>query len=315
MNLGTPSPRVIDIGDHLRDEIRWLLFYRSNRPNLFKRGDRVRLDLSKASFIIPFCLLSFLAYCKSLSRRTKHRVALCNIPTNPPIYQYMERTDFFVLASRYLEIEGDYSAVSLWNRDIASQKLLGIVEIGRNRIDSALKIAQTISELKKRYEEILGFFERTHSNAELFFTILSEIAANIPEHSKSTGYLLVQKYESLKKSTVFTSVSIMDTGVGIRRRLREQIRRRQKNPGRKLVKDSDYLEFAFSENATRSGAGLHSVVQSLSRWHPNDTALLAVSGKAVLYKPQGKPDFSFSNEELGFTGTHITLWFYGDLHT
>jgi len=315
MNLRTHSSRLIDVGDYLKDEIKWLLFYRSNSPTSFGRGDRVRIDLSKATFIIPFCLLSFLAYCKSLHQRTKHRVTLCNIPTNPPIYQYMERTDFFVLASRYTVIDGDYSAVTLWNRDIASQKLLGIVEIGRNRIDSALKIAQTILELKRRYDEILGFFERTHSDAELFFTILSEIAANIPEHSKSAGYLLVQKYESVKKGTVFTSVSIMDTGVGIKRRLREQIRRRQKKPGRKLVKDSDYLEFAFSKNATRSGAGLHSVVQSIGRWHPSDTALLAVSGKAVLYKPQGRGNFNFSNEDLSFAGTHITLWFYGDLQT
>ena len=131
----------VEIGDHLRDEIRWLLFYRSNPPDLFKRGDQIAIDLSKASFIIPFCLLSFLAYSKSLCRKTKRKVLLCNIPTNPPICQYMERTDFFVLASRYIEIEGNYSAVPLWNRDVDSQKLLGIVEIGRNRIDSALKIA------------------------------------------------------------------------------------------------------------------------------------------------------------------------------
>lgn len=315
MKLRTHASRVIDVGDYLKDEIRWLLFYKLNRPTSFERGDRVRLDLSKTSFIIPFCLLSLLAYCRSLFQRTTHKVLLCNVPTTPPIYQYMERTDFFVHASRYVEIEGDYSGVPLWSRDMASQKLLGIVEIGQNRIDSALKIAQTISELKRRYDEILGFFEQTHSDAELFFTILSEIAANIPEHSKSTGYLLVQKYESPKKGTVFTSVSIMDTGVGIRKSLREQIRRRQKKSDRKLVKDSDYLEFAFSKNATRSGAGLHSVVQSMSRWHPKDTALLAVSGKAVLYKPQGRRDFTSSDQDLSFSGTHITLWFYGDLDT
>jgi hypothetical protein len=54
-------------------------------------------------------------------------------------------------------------------------------------------------------------------------------------------------------------------------------------------------------------------MKSVNRWHPADTALLAVSGTGLLYKPVGERDIRWSDEEPSFMGTHITLWFYGKL--
>jgi hypothetical protein len=309
------NTHLIELGDHLRDELRWLVFYRSYDPDLFNKGDAVFLDFSKVSFIIPYCLLGLLAYCKSTFRKTKVKVTLCNISSYPTIYQYMERADFFTIAADFVQVEGDYSEVFLWDRDHVPRKMHGIVEIGRNRIDSANKIAQTIDELTQRYDDILDFFASKHENGHLFFTILSEITANIPEHSRSKGYLLVQKYESQNKRTISTSVSIMDNGVGIRSRLEEQVTNGDRRPLKNVITDSDYLKFAFSEKGTRSGAGLNSVIRSLKEWDSHDTAILVVSGRGVMYKGQDSNKITFSDEQLFFRGTHTTIWFYGDLET
>lgn len=300
---------IIELGDVLRDELRWLAFSRSNLSAIYPAGQTVTLDFSKVTFVVPYPLLSMIAYCRFISSMTNMRVHLVNIPQ--VIYQYMERTDFLRIVSDAIFIEGDYSGTPLWSRDTApSKKLHGIVEISRNRNDSAQKIAESIIELNAEYDNILGFFGRDHKNADLFFTILSEITANVPEHSGSEGYLLVQKYER-QNGTIVTSVSIMDIGIGIRARLRQQIARNQRSPFAGRPKDSDYLKFAFSRDGTRSGAGLHSVLQAMSSWPPSDTALLAVSGKALMYKGQGDGEPKFTETDAAFHGTHVTLWFYG----
>ena len=177
----------IELGDNLRDEIRWILFYRSNNPELFNRSSRVVLDFSRVPFIIPFCLLGLIAFIKFVHKKTKTKIVLSNIPTTPTIYQYLERTDFFQLVANMVKIEGDYSSTIRWDRDYAPRKMHGIIEIERNQMDSANIISQTIYELKGRYDDILGFFSVKHKNAHLFFTILSEITANIPKHSGSNG--------------------------------------------------------------------------------------------------------------------------------
>jgi hypothetical protein len=123
----------------------------------------------------------------------------------------------------------------------------------------------------------------------------------------------VQKWESPAKGKIFTSLSIIDTGIGIRGRLERQIKTRKRKLPKNLHNDSDFLRYAFSEEGTRSGAGLHSVVRSLHEWDPNDTALLVLSGSGIMYKPQGSRDITFIEEEHYFQGTHATIWFYGDI--
>lgn len=307
------SDHLIDVGDNLRDELRWLVKFKTYHPSLFKDGDIVSLDLSKVSFTIPYCLLSLLAYCKAIYRRTKNKVILCGVPIDPMIFQYLERVNFFILASKYCEIQGDFSEVPLWGRDALSKKLHGIVEISKDAIAGASSIAIAIESIKQRYDDILGFFAAKHSNADLFFTILSELTANIPEHSKSSGYLHVQKYESQRKQEVFTSVSIMDTGIGIKKRLREQPRRRKSI--KNYTRDYEFLQYAFSEKGTRSGAGLNSVMRAIQGWDPADIAMLAISGRGLMYKGKGDGEFTFEDKEKAFKGTHITLWFYGKLNT
>ncbi len=304
---------IIDIGDSTRNEMRWLAFYRSLESKSIKKGNQVIIDFENVTFIIPFCLLGLLAFIKSAFEVTQKKVKLKNIPLSPVIYQYMERADFFKYAKKYCVIVGDYTDVALWERDKEAKKMYGIIEIEKDPIKSANKIAQTIDELQKRYKYILDFFSTNHKNANIFFTILSEITANIPEHSNSTGYLLVQKWESPTKGKIFTSLSIIDTGIGIRGRLERQIKTRKRKLPKNLHSDSDFLRYAFSEDGTRSGAGLHSVIRSLSEWNPNDTALLVLSGNGIMYKSQGSSDIEFTDEDQYFQGTHATIWFYGDI--
>jgi len=304
---------IIDIGDSTRNELRWLAFYRSLESKSIKKGKQVIIDFENVTFIIPFCLLGLLAFIKSTFEITQKKVKLINISSDKTIYQYMERVDFFKYTKKYCTIIGDYTDVKLWERDNEAKKVHGIIEVEKDPNKSAKKVALIIDDLQNRYKHILDFFSTNHKNANIFFTILSEITANIPDHSNSNGYLLIQRWESQAKGKIFTSLSIIDTGIGIRRSLQKQIKTRNRKLPKNLDGDSDFLRYAFSEEGTRSGAGLHSVVRSLHEWNANDTALLVLSGSGIMYKPQGSCDITFIEEEHYFQGTHATIWFYGDI--
>jgi hypothetical protein len=184
-----------------------------------------------------------------------------------------------------------------WSRDPATMNLLELSPIGS---------AEDVARVMERTERIFSRWLLL-ANLRSLLNVLSELCANIYQHSADpVGYVLIQKYNSVKRARVTVRLAVGDAGRGIR----SSLAARHNDIGQEPL---DYLWAALQGRTAREngrgGLGLRLVEQIVGSeggqlWLRSDTAALLSRGPGTA---QGL------RELTPLPGTQIAVEFYAPL--
>lgn len=177
--------------------------------------EEVVLDLSPLEFIDPYGMVGLLELGEYFA--SQNLSPLLIPPASEEVLKYLERLDFLKLALEVYRLAGLSPSISKrFRRKRASDVLLEITKIERS-----LDIHEIVTRVKIRAKRILKKHLNYNSeDIDKFLVAISEVCQNIPEHSKSTGWVGVQKYfyeKRLSKNVV--KIAVMDLGIGMKKSL------------------------------------------------------------------------------------------------
>jgi hypothetical protein len=225
-------------------------------------GMPVTIDLSKAQFIDPYGILGLLEIGRYLSERDLSLSLI--LPHSEEVIKYMERLDFFKIASELFSLDLD----DAWPQEPFFRSPHSDVLLETRKIEGTDDIHNLVEEVRQRAETILTSHLKYDANAIDYFVVaLSEVCQNIPEHSEDIGYVGIQKYfygKKLGKNIV--KIAVMDLGVGIRESLTPKYA-----PSVKNWSDLEAINLALFKGASRfddpgRGQGLTQVRKLVERW-------------------------------------------------
>lgn len=223
-------------------------------------GEEIIIDLESLEFIDPYGMIGIL----ELERHFKDSGMNLKIlaPKSSEVGSYMERLDFCKFSS--LVSSGKYKRTSKKFQDISSDILLEITAIEKS-IDIHSIVDKVISRAKGILEKYLHYDSEAIDN---FVVTLSEVCQNIPEHSRSTGLVAIQKYfyeKRLNKNVV--KIAVMDFGIGIKNSLGEKLASVYKEKwSDELAIRKALFEGVSRYKDTGRGHGLIGVKQLVENW-------------------------------------------------
>lgn len=182
------------------------------------------------------------------------------LPRSEEVLKYLERMDFFRFAGKYFNLEPPEPQISAkYLRSSYSDVLLEITPI-----EESDDIHFIVGKVKERAHTILkrhlGYDERAING---FIVALSEVCQNIIEHSKTKGFVGIQKYRFQNIGKNVVKIAVMDTGIGFRKSLSERFL---------LKDDSEAIDKALLQGASRykeegRGHGLAAVRRFVNQWN------------------------------------------------
>jgi len=217
-----------------------------------QRGSKpLRFDLSRTSFIgdLELTMIHTLGYfCQKLS--------CCKIQTmfNLDKIEWMSRWNFFEHYDEWGEVGDDVKHMLLYPDTRDSERLIPIRKISDysdvDRTAGELIEAKKITDLLKKQYGMDG--RLIHG----FVTdVISEICQNIPEHSKSLGFIIVHAHPELPDQRIpDIEISISDCGIGIRQSLLDRYPSRYENESHhKVIKSVLEGRFPMPHGQHRGG--------------------------------------------------------------
>ncbi|MFA4827594.1 MAG: ATP-binding protein [Thermodesulfovibrionales bacterium] len=216
------------------------------------------INLGSATFIDPYGMVGILEIGELLkSEGIKKTIYL---PESEEVLKYLERMDFFKYAAEYFNLDPSELQISgKYLRSSYSDVLLEITPIEKSD-----DIHFIVGKVKDRAQAILA--KHLHYDDKAingFIVALSEVCQNIIEHSKTKGFVGIQKYswQNLNKNIV--KIAVMDIGIGFRKSL----------SGRFAIKnDFEAIDKALLHGASRyadegRGHGLAAVRRFVNQWN------------------------------------------------
>lgn len=219
-------------------------------------AEDVVLDLAHLEFIDPYGMVGLLELGEYLARLNLTPALVP--PLAADVVKYLERLDFFKFAPSLYGFSGLLpNPCERFRRKRESDVLLEIT-----RVESSLDIHDIVTTVKRRAGKILNkHLKYNSSDIDKFLVAVSEVCQNIPEHSKSTGWVGIQKYFYGKRlSKNVAKIAVMDLGIGMRKSL-----------GRKSWTDEVAINKALFEGVSRHkevgrGHGLIRVKGLVEAW-------------------------------------------------
>jgi len=216
------------------------------------------INLQEISFIDPYGMVGLLEFGEIY--KPKANPKLLYLPESEEVLKYLERMDFFKIASRYFEFEPSKPQISeKYLRSSYSDVLLEITPIEKSD-----DIHFIVGKVKDRAHSILKKHLKYDERAiNGFIVSLSEVCQNILEHSETKGFVGIQKYyfQNMKKNMV--KIAVMDSGIGFRKSLSKRF---------SLKSDLRSIEEALIHGASRykdegRGHGLAAVRRFVNQWN------------------------------------------------
>ena len=236
--------------------------------NLFNEIDVI--NLQDVTFIDPYGMVGILEIGELLKSEGIQKTI--KLPESEDVLKYLERMDFFKFAGKYFKLEP--SKPQLSNKYLRSSYSDVLLEI--TPIEKSDDIHFIVGKVKERAHAILAIHLHYDERAiNGFIVALSEVCQNILEHSKTTGFVGIQKYHFQKMEKNVVKIAVMDIGVGFRKSLSERF---------SFKKDIEAIEKALLHGASRyadegRGHGLAAVRRFVNQWNGK---LSIRSGKAKL---------------------------------
>lgn len=212
---------------------------RLNVPSL-GIDDVVDIDLANVSFISPYGLVGLLLLGKEIYQRTSRKSRL--IDNNEDKLKYLERMDFFKMGELWFH---DPQVSQKHARNSRTRRLFEIHKISVSKGKGKFDVDEIVSEFRDRASLILDSFQEK-MNVSSFIGVMGELCTNVYTHSKSDGYIAIQRYDYPRHGFEVVKLSVMDDGIGIRSSLEAMYKF-------KYQKESDYLLKALEPQI--SGAG------------------------------------------------------------
>jgi len=241
--------------------------------NLFYSPDVI--DLRDVTFIDPYGMVGILEIGELFQAEGIQKRIL--FPRLEEVLKYLERMDFFKFAERYFIL--DSSEMKLSERFLRSTDTDVLLEI--TPIEKSDDIHFIVGKVKERAHSILErhlHYEERAING--FIVALSEVCQNIIEHSRTRGFVGIQKYywQNLKKNIV--KIAVSDIGIGFRRSLSERF---------SLDSDAEAIEKALLHGASRyadkgRGHGLAAVKRFVNEWNGKLSVRSGTARLAILPK-------------------------------
>lgn len=216
------------------------------------------IDLREITFIDPYGMVGLLEIGEVLTSEGIQK--LLYLPKSEEVLKYLERMDFFAFVDRYFSLEPSAPHLSKkYQRSSYSDVLLEITFIEKSD-----DIHFIVGKVKDRGHAILARHLNYDENAiNNFVVALSEVCQNIIEHSKTKGFVGIQKYhfQNLNKNVV--KIAVMDIGIGFRKSLSERF---------PLKNDLEAIEKGLLHGASRyadkgRGHGLSAVRRFVKQWN------------------------------------------------
>jgi hypothetical protein len=254
------------------------------------------IDLRHVDFADPYGMVGILEI-GELLRGAGARLDLLP-PVSEVVLKYLERMDFFRYAAAYFSLVPPAPTLpEKYARSSYSDVLLEITPIEKSD-----DIHFIVGKVKSRAHSILSKHLRYDERAiDGFVVALSEVCQNVIEHSRTRGFVGIQKYRFQHLNRNVVKIAVMDSGIGFRESLGERLT---------LHQDLDAIELALLHGASRHadegrGHGLVAVNRFISEWNGKITIR---SGTAKLSLV---PDWSWGKgKETGlarFPGSQISI--------
>ena len=258
-----------------------------------KEGGEMILDLTGLQFLDPYGMIGLLELGEYVaSRNLSLRLIL---PTSEEVVRYLERLDFFKFAPQILGSSSPLQFSAKFSRKRESDVLLEITPV-----EKSLDVHEIVTKVKRRAGTILKrHLNYDSEDIDKFLVAISEVCQNIPEHSRSTGWVGIQKYfyeKRLKKNVV--KIAVMDTGIGIKKSL-----------GRKSWSDEIAIRKALFEGVSRHreegrGHGLIGVKALVEAWGGKIT-IRSGAAKVGIFPPWDSE--RVPKNPRSFPGTQISI--------
>ncbi len=216
------------------------------------------VNLQDVTFIDPYGMVGILEIGELLKSEGIQKTI--KLPEAEDVLKYLERMDFFKFTREYFNLEP--SKPQLSNKYLRSSYSDVLLEI--TPIEKSDDIHFIVGKVKERAHAILAthlhYDERAING---FIVALSEVCQNILEHSKTTGFVGIQKYHFQKMEKNVVKIAVMDIGVGFRKSLSERF---------SFKKDIEAIEKALLQGASRyadegRGHGLAAVRRFVNQWN------------------------------------------------
>ena len=229
-------------------------------------ADLYVFDMSAVTFVKPYGVIALLSAARHLAGLSGHPVRVENLAGN--VHAYLDRVDLFDVGNSWLQPVDALD--EHWLRNPLTVNLLELTLIGG---------PDDVTAIAAQAQRIFSHWLDTKELNSLL-NVLSEVCANVYQHSGDQGYALIQRYEATMRRQVIVHVAVGDSGCGIRGSLAS----RHDNIGEAPL---DYLRAAMqglsSRNTGRGGLGLRRVEQIVASsrgylWLRSETAALMTHG-------------------------------------
>src|SRR4030066_686562 len=224
--------------------------------NFFNEIDVI--NLQDVTFIDPYGMVGILEIGELLKSEGIQKTI--KLPKSEDVLKYLERMDFFKFAGKYVKLEP--SKPQLSNKYLRSSYSDVLLEI--TPVEKSDDIHFIVGKVKERAHAILAthlhYDERAING---FIVALSEVCQNILEHSKTTGFVGIQKYHFQKMNKNVVKIAVMDIGIGFKKSLSERF---------SFKNDIDAIEKALLHGASRytdegRGHGLAAGRRFVNQWN------------------------------------------------
>lgn len=229
-------------------------------------ADQYVFDMSGVTFVKPYGVIALLSAARHLAGLSGHPVRVENLAGD--VHAYLDRVDLFDVGNNWLQPAD--SLDEEWSRNPQTANLLELTLIAG---------PEDVTTIAARAHRIFSYWLGTKELNSLL-NVLSEVCANVYQHSGDQGYALIQRYEADMRGQVIVQVAVGDSGCGIRGSLAS----RHDNIGEAPL---DYLKAAMQGLSARStgrgGLGLRRVEQIVASnkgylWLRSETAALMTRG-------------------------------------
>lgn len=198
------------------------------------KGIKFILDFTNLSFVSPIGAIALLQLFEEFN---EPEICQIKIPeSNRKVITYIERINFFNYCPEKLLQEFEelhkISEISQRNRYDQKKALLEITKIAND------------DDIDVLYESTVNILKSHNMPSKQFSgiaNILTELGANILDHSESTGYAAIQYYPKEEK----IMIGIADKGIGIVNSVRKTVKDEN-------ISDLEIIEKAFSDGFTTS---------------------------------------------------------------
>ena len=199
------SPTADNLNARTMDEV-----FRLASPLLYGDGPETAeaiLDLGAVGFVDPYAAVSLCVLVELLAAKTGARPRLL-LPRSLPVRSYLSRVGVLQCLDGIAEVDGADTGAS---PIVGSEVLLGLT-----KIESADAINAATRRLLQILEVNLGYEKKTINAVA---NTISELCANILDHSGSHGWVVAQRYRRPDGEARYLWIGVADGGIGIKKSL------------------------------------------------------------------------------------------------